>query len=88
MKKEINLNSTLDASVWAKEFMRINPPIDEDTMRAWFANSIMCGSDYTGYKLEKRIRFCAGLISTMDQFKDKHPEEVYEWICNEADKDL
>lgn len=35
---------------------------------------------------QKALRFAAGLISTMDQFKDKHPEEALEWIKTEAAK--
>ena len=34
-------------------------------------------------KIERQrtiITKCAGLISTMDQFKDKHPQEVESWI--------
>jgi len=35
-------------------------------------------------KLEGVIRFCAGLISTMDAHKNKHPEEVEQWIYDNA----
>ena len=47
----VNLNDTFDASIWAKEWMRItgeNPsiPVDEGTMIAWFANAIMAGYDH------------------------------------------
>ena len=90
------LHSTMDACVWAQEFMKLNPHIDEDTMRAWFANSIMCGWDIAHQRMnsdhEQVLNFCAGLISTMDQFRDKHPMEVKEWVLKEVqaikDKDL
>ena len=49
----MKLHSTMDAVVWAQEFMKINPPIDEDTMRAWFANSIMCGWDHALQRINK-----------------------------------
>lgn len=41
----MNLHDTMDAEVWAKEFIRINGG-DLDMMRAWFANAIMCGWDH------------------------------------------
>lgn len=41
----INLHSTMDASVWAKEFVRRFGG-DESLMVAWFANAIMCGYDH------------------------------------------
>lgn len=45
----MKLHSTMDAEMWAEEFLKINKDklesLDLDTMRAWFANSIMCGYD-------------------------------------------
>jgi hypothetical protein len=45
-----DLLSTIDAEVWAKDFMSIfgnrKEDIDEELMFAWFANAIMCGYDY------------------------------------------
>lgn len=39
----------MDAEVWTQEFMRTwghrMGELDHDLMRAWFANSIMCGWD-------------------------------------------
>lgn len=37
--------TNMDARRWAKEFVRLNPGIDEDLMHTWFANAIMCGYD-------------------------------------------
>ena len=34
--------------------------------------------------LRRDLRFAAGLISTMDQFSDKHPQEVLEWVSQKA----
>jgi len=34
-------------------------------------------------KLEGVIRVAAGLISTMDQFKDKHPQLVEQWLYDQ-----
>lgn len=44
---KVDLHSTIDAQVWAKEFMRlhgISYP-DEQNMVGWFANAIMAGFD-------------------------------------------
>lgn len=44
------LHGTMNAETWAFEFMKMfcerRNEIDEDLMRAWFANSIMCGYDH------------------------------------------
>jgi len=50
-KTAVKLLSTMDAQVWAKEFIKIikkhpNIPLDEETMIGWFANAIMCGYDH------------------------------------------
>lgn len=47
----INLHGHFDAQVWAEEFMRITQgkDVDEDTMRAWFANAIMTGHDHANW---------------------------------------
>ena len=42
---ETELLQTMDASVWAKEFVRLHGG-DEGLMLAWFANAIMCGYDH------------------------------------------
>lgn len=46
---ELKLLQTMDASIWAKEFMSIfgnrKQDIDEDLMLGWFANAIMTGHD-------------------------------------------
>ena len=34
--------------------------------------------------LQQALRFAAGYISATPQFKDKHPEEVLDWIMKEA----
>lgn len=44
-EKGVDLHVTMDADVWAKEFVRINGG-DVDLMRAWFANAIMAGYDH------------------------------------------
>jgi hypothetical protein len=36
--------------------------------------------------MAKALSFAAGLISTMPQFKDKHPEEVLDWLLEEGKK--
>lgn len=54
----VNLHSTMDASIWAKEFMKIfkdlyKIDIDEEWMHGWFANAIMCGYDHMAWKRDK-----------------------------------
>lgn len=58
--KIVNLSSEFDANIWAEEFVRIftktrllRSGIDVDTMRAWFANSIMAGYDHRRWGAEK-----------------------------------
>jgi hypothetical protein len=80
---------SMDAVVWAKEFMRIyNSPkignllLDEDLMRAWFANAIMAGYDEARRRYEK-----SGNKSTSPETPKRieeleeagHPSDSY-WI--------
>jgi len=52
MNEKINLLATTDASVWVSEFKKILDKqgiqllLDEDWLRTWFANAIMCGYDH------------------------------------------
>jgi hypothetical protein len=41
----IDLHGTIDARVWAEEFVRIHGG-DVDLMIGWFANAIMAGHDH------------------------------------------
>ncbi len=58
--------TSIDARVWAKEFMRIKKEhhdkwIDESLMIGWFANSIMAGYDEARRRLKpKPDTFCKG----------------------------
>lgn len=45
MTQKIDLHSTIDASVWAAEFCKLNTAADEGAMLGWFANAIMAGFD-------------------------------------------
>lgn len=36
---------TMDAAVWAAEFVKLHPDADEGMMLGWFANAIMAGYD-------------------------------------------
>lgn len=53
----INLMLTMDADIWAKEFMdhwlHRKEGIDLDLMRSWFASAIMCGWDHAHYRQQK-----------------------------------
>jgi hypothetical protein len=45
----------MDASVWAKEFCRLNPGFDEGYAITWFANAIMCGYDTAARRLSPKL---------------------------------
>lgn len=49
----VNLNDTMDATLWTREFCRTNPAIDKSTMLGWFANAIMAGYDEARRRYEK-----------------------------------
>lgn len=66
---EINLHSTLDANVWAKEFIKVyerlyaggtklptgyTSPDFENWMMTWFANAIMTGHDHAALARDKQ----------------------------------
>lgn len=57
MKKKKFDCTSMDARVWAKEFMRLFNKkkfiIDEDLMIAWFACAIMAGYDNCNWKKNK-----------------------------------
>jgi len=44
----MSIHTNPDAAAWAKFFMKNNPysTVDEDTMRAWFANAMMAMHDH------------------------------------------
>lgn len=54
----IILQDTMDANIWAKEFMRLHKKfaweVDEDMMRGWFANAIMAGYDNAMRKKDRK----------------------------------
>ena len=56
--KKVNVLSSRDAKVWAKEFIRIfgkkKESIDEEWMVGWFANAIMKGYDMGKASVEKK----------------------------------
>lgn len=72
---KVNLNDTMDAVIWAKEFMRIfgdkiyqtnGKVIDEDLMRSWFANSIMAGFDEAYRRQQKHVDKLKSLLLLTD----------------------
>lgn len=56
--KGVDLQSTIDAQVWAWEFLRLNPDCDlgESLMTTWFANALMVGWDQGRARLEQEQR--------------------------------
>lgn len=69
----IPLNDISDATVWAKEFCRINSAADEGTMLAWFANAIMAGYDHA-----KRGMVGGGAADQVDA--NAHVERDYQLL--------
>lgn len=70
MENDIKLHETMDADIWAKEFMRIwgdkRQELDVDLMRSWFANSIMCGFDHANWRSQPVIDKLKGLLLLTD----------------------
>lgn len=73
----------VDASKWAKEFMRLQKKvgftIDEELMKAWFANAIMAGMDEQYNKCRTQIRkeICGEILQNL-------PGETYSWPWNDC----
>ena len=86
------LHRTMDAQQWAEEFMRRkflhNFAVDEELMRAWFANAIMCGfdhgrraaeraeSDYTPFALRRSIDRVGERLERLEERFTPAPEPV------------
>ena len=70
MKKEVNLHSTMDAKIWAEEFMKyfynILFEFDEGVMLSWFANAIMTGYDHSSRRSEEKINKLKSLLLLTD----------------------
>jgi hypothetical protein len=54
---EKKLLASTDASVWAKEFKKVHPEVDEGLMLKWFASAMMVGYD-EGKKIYENINTC------------------------------
>lgn len=66
-KTEVELLSTMDATIWADEWLKTiekhtQIPTDRGTMIGWFANSIMVGYD-AGRKAGENLVVDTGLNS-------------------------
>jgi len=56
---------TMDARVWAAEFMKITGgAADESTMLAWFANALMCGWDHHYWRSDEYKREVARFLGS------------------------
>lgn len=72
----VNLQETMDAKVWAGEFMRIfgdrKHDIDADLMLGWFANAIMVGYDEANRRSADKTRGALAILATscMDEDDD------------------
>ena len=58
-----DLLNTMDARVWAAEFMRITEGVaDESIMLGWFASALMCGWDHHYWQTDQYKQKMAKLI--------------------------
>ena len=72
MTKDVNLRETMDARVWASEFMRITGgKADEEIMISWFANSIMCGWDHHYWQSDEYKQLVAQALPEVKPQVDK-----------------
>lgn len=55
------LYASADAQVWAEEFVKMNPHMDEGTMIGWFANAMQTAIDLTTRKLDSQLVIPADL---------------------------
>ena len=56
MSDKINLHDTLDAEVWADEWLKTikeypTIPTDKEAMIGWFSNALMAGFDYCSKRI-------------------------------------
>lgn len=77
------LAGEFDASVWAREFRRVNVACDEGTMLAWFATALMSGYDHATKKRDAEI-------ATLRAAKEESKSEADHWMvaCNARDRKL
>lgn len=70
------LHQDMDAERWAKDFIEINGG-DLDTMRAWFANAIMCGYDNANWRNEEKVTGLMGyLTAAVPELHQMHPDAL------------
>lgn len=80
-KVAAKLHNTINAEIWANEFMILNKDkeLDHDTMRAWFANAIMVGHDYS----HNRFRDTKNYLPAEGNEQDSLEQKVYKDSFNE-----
>lgn len=66
-KTDINLFETVDATIWAKEFVRLHGG-DEKLMVTWFSNAIIVGYD----SAEKKVDEFRGALAEIAKIATKH----------------
>src|SRR5689334_10230668 len=84
MRTPSELLSTMDARVWAEEFMltlnTVKPEIDEAFMIAWFANAIMAAHDITHRAMATRLK---EVQTQLDKYIRWTPDGTIEQWCDE-----
>lgn len=83
---------TMDAAVWAAEYVKLNPGADEGLMLSWFANAIMAGYDtaQSRHASEKQdeLKLLRKACDAAFAFIDSHvadPDLTDEMIVKHAD---
>ena len=64
---------TMDAKIWADEFVKHNPGADHELMLSWFANAIMAGYDTAQVRAQSELERLRTAISLL-----KHPPKEKE----------
>ncbi len=73
MAEDINLVRTMDARVWAAEFMRITGgTVDEQTITSWFANAIMCGWDHHYWESDEYKQMMARVLLSTEPTSEEN----------------
>jgi len=73
MAENINLVRTMDARVWAAEFMRITGgTVDEQAMFSWFANAIMCGWDHHYWESDEYKQMMARVLLSTEPTSEEN----------------
>lgn len=83
--KKVNLHNTMDARIWAKEWLKCikkypSIPTDEGCMIGWFANAIMAGYDGASRPFKKEdnnVSIQKKYVSKIDSILEKAVKDLH-----------